>query len=256
MSDRREDLFDDEGAGYLVSVSDIMAGLLFVFIITLVAFIIQFNEAKQTQREQIEELQNNQDMRAELLKRIEQQLEEAGIQISVDPESGVLRLDKEVVPFARGEEDPLPLGRRNLQLIAEVLARVIPCFTHRPPDRPSCKPEQKDELSAIFIEGHTDSQPYPTSRDYTNWNLSSERAIESYFILEDREPSLGKLVNSQGQPLFSVSGYAARRPRTDIPGLATTDPLQRRIELRFIMTPPDTENKIDAIRELERQGVS
>ena len=36
----QHDLLEDEGAGYLISISDMMAGLLFIFIITLVAFII------------------------------------------------------------------------------------------------------------------------------------------------------------------------------------------------------------------------
>ena len=40
-------VLEDEGAGYLVSVSDIMTGLLFVFIITLVAFVIQFQDASE-----------------------------------------------------------------------------------------------------------------------------------------------------------------------------------------------------------------
>ena len=33
----------DEGSGYLVSVSDLMSGLVFIFIITLVAFILNFH---------------------------------------------------------------------------------------------------------------------------------------------------------------------------------------------------------------------
>jgi len=37
----------DEDSGYLVSVSDLMSGLVFIFIITLVAFIINFQEAAQ-----------------------------------------------------------------------------------------------------------------------------------------------------------------------------------------------------------------
>ncbi len=36
---------EDDGAGYLISVSDMMAGLLFVFLITLVAFVINFQAA-------------------------------------------------------------------------------------------------------------------------------------------------------------------------------------------------------------------
>jgi chemotaxis protein MotB len=53
-----QSLIEDEGAGYLVSVSDIMAGLLFIFIITLVAFVIQFQyatDAKEIERQNLQE---------------------------------------------------------------------------------------------------------------------------------------------------------------------------------------------------------
>lgn len=99
MNDDDNSILEDEGAGYLVSVSDIMAGLLFVFIITLVAFVIQFQDAadkkKQEQanlevrveefrdasekkekeqeflKEKVEELTNNRSIRKSLLTNIE-----------------------------------------------------------------------------------------------------------------------------------------------------------------------------------------
>ncbi len=43
-TEEHHDLLEDEGAGYLISVSDVMAGLLFVFIITLMAFILVFQK--------------------------------------------------------------------------------------------------------------------------------------------------------------------------------------------------------------------
>jgi len=42
MSREDQPLIEDEGAGYLVSVSDLMSGLLFVFIILLVGFILTY----------------------------------------------------------------------------------------------------------------------------------------------------------------------------------------------------------------------
>ncbi|MBE3884937.1 hypothetical protein HJ157_00475 [Vibrio parahaemolyticus] len=55
MSEHHE-LLEDEGAGYLISVSDMMSGLLLIFIITLVAFIINFQDAIQKQETTREQL--------------------------------------------------------------------------------------------------------------------------------------------------------------------------------------------------------
>ena len=42
MAQEEQTLLEDEGAGYLVSVSDLMSGLLFIFIILLVGFILTY----------------------------------------------------------------------------------------------------------------------------------------------------------------------------------------------------------------------
>jgi len=47
----------DEGGGYLVSVSDLMIGLLFVFLLMLMAFALQYSHAERQQRELIEQQQ-------------------------------------------------------------------------------------------------------------------------------------------------------------------------------------------------------
>ena len=47
MSDENgHNLIEDEGAGYLVSVSDLMSGLLFIFIIMLVGFILTYTQSQ------------------------------------------------------------------------------------------------------------------------------------------------------------------------------------------------------------------
>ena len=49
-----EDGLEEDGGGYLVSVSDLMIGLLFVFLLMLMAFALQYRNAEHAQRVQIE----------------------------------------------------------------------------------------------------------------------------------------------------------------------------------------------------------
>lgn len=260
MSFSDEDVLEDEGAGYLVSVSDIMAGLLFVFIITLMAFVIKFENAKAEQTKTVEQLTNNQTVRKQLLEELKKSIEaRSDVQIKIDADTGVLLLDEDAVPFASSKSKPRAQGRRNLKTIADALEAVIPCYSHTPPLGKNCSPEHKNKLEAIFIEGHTDNQPV-RRRNYSNWNLSSDRAINSYQIMMGQRPALAKLENSTSQPLFSVSGYADQRPLKDPHGEPFENARQRRIELRFIMTPPQSPDSppadVDPVSDLKAQGLN
>jgi len=88
-----------------------------------------------------------------------------------------------------------------------------------------------------------------------NWQLSTRRAIATYQFMVSREPILGRLLNGDAvrpQPLFSVAGYAEQRPLIayDEP---TDDARNRRIDIRFIMTPPRETPEI--IKAIHDQGV-
>ena len=94
----------------------------------------------------------------------------------------------------------------------------------------------KNSVDTIFIEGHTDSDPIENHPRYrSNWDLSTERAINTLTKLEEDNESLKQLKNAVGNPIFSCSGYADTRP-------VTTDEERkaenRRIDLRFTMMPP------------------
>ena len=138
MSKNDQTLLEDEGAGYLVSVSDIMAGLLFVFIITLVAFVIQFQEAsdqkeeeRETLRDKVEELTNSRSIRQELLIDIKKELKKRGIDVEIDPELGVLRLTEKTVQFRKNKAELDEIPKSNLADISSVLSSILPCYANR-----------------------------------------------------------------------------------------------------------------------------
>jgi chemotaxis protein MotB len=251
------DLLEDEGAGYLISVADMMSGLLLIFIITLVAFILNFQDAVQkqkdvteTQKEIVRKITNAEQIRSALLITIKTRLEQNNIIVEIDTEHGVLRLTEQAVLFESGAESLDDDNKNNLKIIGQVLSELVPCYSATPPTGDMCGEYKsyKGKVDSIFIEGHTDNVPINSWRMEDNWVLSAKRAITAYRELIPNT-ILADIQNISGQPVFSVSGYGEGRP---VDGhsysVPTSDPVNRRIDMRFIMTPP-------TLTEIQRQLV-
>jgi flagellar motor protein MotB len=243
----QHDLLEDEGAGYLISVADMMSGLLLVFIITLVAFILNFQDAIQkqekvteTQKSIVRKLTNREQIRKQLLLEIQSVLESQDIIVELDTEHGVLRLTEQAVLFNSSEVTLNESSKTNLEIISMVMSSILPCYAANPPDNSLCvhKAEFKGTLDSVFVEGHTDNVPMNSWRYKDNWDLSAQRAITAYRHMMNAS-TLSEMENTSGQPIFSVSGYGEGRP---VVGHAhtepTNDPVNRRIDIRFIMSPP------------------
>jgi len=261
MSDHH-DLIEDEGAGYLIAVSDMMSGLLFIFIITLVAFILNFQDAIQkqeevteTQKSIVRKLTNTEQVRSELLLSLKDELATQDIIVEVDTEHGVLRLTEQAVLFETAKDSLGEISINNLIVIGRVMSEVLPCYSRIPPKGIYCKgiEHYKGMLDSVFVEGHTDNVPINSWKYKNNWVLSAQRAISAYSYLVPNTV-LEALENTSSQPIFSVSGYGEGRPvsghKYSVP---TADPTNRRIDIRFIMTPPSL---TAAQQELVRQGVN
>jgi chemotaxis protein MotB len=254
----QDDLLEDEGAGYLISISDMMAGLLFIFIITLVAFIINFQDAIQKQKEVtraqteiVKSFTNLDQTRTELLQLLKLRLQKENILVEIDTKHGVLRLTENAVQFETASSSLDEQNEANLKTIGAVLNAVIPCYSSNPPTFQDCEGFDKSngKIDSIFVEGHTDNVPMNSYKFKDNWDLSASRAITAYRLLIP-DTVLNQIVNTNLQPIFSVSGYGEGRP---VEGHSYTypksDPTNRRIDLRFIMTPPsltDVQKNISA----------
>lgn len=83
--------------------------------------------------------------------------------------------------FASGSADPTDSCREVLALLAQQLG-MLP--------------------NKVLIEGHTDSKPFNSDRNYTNWELSADRANAARRLMES-----GGLKEDQ---VVQVRGFAAR----------------------------------------------
>jgi len=81
---RRGALAEEYGEGYLASVSDLMAGLIFIFVITLMVFALQLAEEKAVHAEKTQELVAAKVTREHILDEIKSRLERADIDVRVD----------------------------------------------------------------------------------------------------------------------------------------------------------------------------
>jgi chemotaxis protein MotB len=267
-------LLEDEGAGYLISMSDLMAGLLFIFLITLMVFVLSFQRATESRdtekdhlerettqaiverdrlRRVVEDLTNSRALRSAMLARIRVELESQGIHVEVDTEHGILHLTEEAINFPSSRAELAPEEAAKLGKIGAVLMRVLPCYAESPPAQLECDPGKEGKLESVFIEGHTDNMPYARGRFHDNWDLSAQRAMYTYRVMVDREqPGLAHLKNGDGLPIFSVTGYGEGRPR-NAHAQPTPDAANRRIDMRFIMTPPEAD--VGPVTDLRDRGL-
>lgn len=222
---------DEEEESYFVSMADMMVGLLFIFLILLLYFALQFRQTTTT-------LTGAAEARTELLKTLKRDLKKRGLVVSIDTRTGVMRLPEEI-RFESNQFELNAPGRRAASVIADELARVLPCYTVAVPGGLRCPPGRKrsaQRIDSVFVEGHTDKNVLIGGGPVeSNFDLSALRATRTFKALMEARSDLRGLVSlNDGArvPIFGVSGYGESRPSS------TDDNRNRRIDLRFLMVTP------------------
>jgi len=254
-----------DGENYFVSMTDMMVGLLFIFIILLMSFALMFRQqtdvqqsvtAKQLKkievaeevgrtlddienriRLRLSEVQEATRLRLRLLNELKTRLSREGLVVEISPSGDVLRLTESAVRFEpdrsilqdfQGSDTP----KKNVGKIARALASVLPGYAVCQSTGPSqnCRTDTQASIETVFIEGHTDE----TGRDDRNWILSAERAANTYRELISISPELRLIFNRRREEVLSISGYASTR-RIDLAGSRDAWRNNRRIDLRFVM---------------------
>ena len=186
----------DEGENYFISMTDMMVGVRFIFIIMLMTFALDFRRTTDVQedalkvaqevvrkldalqtdvREQLARMDKAERDRSRLLNDIREQLAAEGLTVQVDEANGVLRLTEDAVRFAPNRADLVDHNKENVDKIARVFERVLPKYA---PCRAGEPGECKNgvPIETLFMEGHTDT----TGIDADNWQLSTARAVNTY----------------------------------------------------------------------------
>lgn len=218
---------------YLISISDLMAGVLIIFILGLVSMIIVYKES-------VENISNINQQRAQILEEIHKNLPpEDKERIKLDAKNGILRIEADGVSnlstqdmnakavFKLNESSLTPEGERLIRDISNAIVEMK--------NNPQFAPKWK-VVDTIMIEGHTDSLPLNMG-NRTNIDLSTERASYTWkFMNATSGGTFSNMNNNDGQKLFSIAGYGEQRP---LPNLDPKDSRNRRIEFRFIVKPTE-----------------
>ncbi|NBB16286.1 OmpA family protein [Caulobacter sp. SLTY] len=247
IDDAHESEVDEEN--YFVSMTDMMVGLVFIFIIMLMYFAVQFQDvtAKLTGAD-LE--------RAKILRDLERTLKAKGVPVTIEEQNGVLRLPDAIL-FDSGRAELKPEGKVAVGHLADALRDVIPCYTDSQSadaSRPVRCPKTPYRIESVYVEGHTDVDRYSGGgmlRD--NWDLSVVRATNTYRELTIRQPGLSQRCSRrQGrcEAVLSVSGYGAERP-VDTGDSPAAKRSNRRIDLRLLMVTPDASatSEVDKVSE-------
>ena len=247
----------EEGENYFVSMTDMMVGVLFIFIIMLMVFALDFRtktdvqdnaidvarevarkleDLQQDVRAQISSMDRSQETRSKLLATLKAQLEADGMDVKIDEANGVLRLTEDAVRFDASQSVLLDRAKINVGRIARVLEKVIPAYVacRSFAGQNKCRTDVDSSIETVFIEGHTDSTGARGLDDRSNWQLSAERSVNTYREIVTVAPALRSLRNTRNEEIISVSGYASTRP-IDPNENREAWAKNRRIDLRFVM---------------------
>ena len=207
------------GSGFWISYTDVMTALLFIFIIIILYFFVQYkiqlkllseerdrlqkvNQTLEKYEKQVEEWGKVDQSLLKLLSRIEEILKKKyHMNVSLDKRNKTLNIDSSVLKFDIGKYDITDEDRTKvIKPIRDVLKEQL-------------TKEEIDNIDAIFIEGYTDDLPLYKPKTFGNWGLSALRAISFWEELKGYENnSLSYLRNKNKKLLFAVSGYANTRP--------------------------------------------
>jgi chemotaxis protein MotB len=245
----------EDGENYFVSMTDMMVGVLFIFIIMLMIFALDFRTKTDVQdnaidvarevarklddlqkdvKAEIASMDRSQEARRKLLTTLKSELNADGMDVQIDEANGVLRLTEDAVRFDPGQSALLERSRLNVGRIARVLEKVIPAYVACRTETYTCRTGLDSNIETVFIEGHTDSTGNRGGDDRLNWQLSAERSVNTYREMVTVAPTLRSMRNTSKEEIVSVSGYASTRPidpRENREAWAKN----RRIDLRFVM---------------------
>lgn len=232
---------------YQSSVSDLMSALVFIFIITVVLLTIQLQQLNKKSADALNEHKRLQIAKETLIKTIAANLEKKGIKVEPKANESIIRLPESTVSFNPGEDIPLESGKIAIKALAEELKVLLDCKNNLIKDL--CI-DGRPNIDSIFIEGHSDHKSLkglPLKIFTTNLNLSVQRALRTFEIMEEISPEVTKLKNIEGNNLVTVSGYGEKRPlKGHEIEVIEANPAKknqllsenRRIDIRFIMGIP------------------
>lgn len=222
----------EEENPYWMSFSDMMAGILIIFILVCSALVFKLSQMDEQIKENIQQLVDDLKLRDTMLNEVRQQL--ARLELYVDVEDDSIIVPEQTLDFDSGS---FAIRGKNIYA-ATALGKAL---------RDTLMQDERwKRLETIFVEGHTDSVPAINRYRMGNWELSTLRAISLWKFwteecaelfgndLKNMTTSITEEGRTRQAALFSVSGYADTRRREMNDNTEEERRKNRRINIRFV----------------------
>lgn len=222
-----------------LSMSDLMAACLYVFIILLVVYAYLFRANYEDAPAIGQAISDVVARRSMAVEAVSDALARRGIRHDAEPGVGRITFDPSEISFASGAATVDAAHGRSVARIAAALAEGLRCFVGPSgvPALRGCSDGVGGSVTAVLLAGHTDNVP-PGRRSSLDGNLalSVDRAVRLIDALE-ADPDLAALATAEGDPVLLALGAGARRP--DIRHVEpTNEPRNRRITLDIVVAAP------------------
>ena len=218
----------EEGSGYWISFSDLMSGVLIIFMLLFIYKILDYQNNIESKEAMIESLSST---RMQIISMLQEEFEKENIDILIDPKTGAIRLS-EAILFDYGKNELKEEVKIFLKKFIPIYVRIL-----------FGTDDIKSQVSQIIIEGHTDD-----AGDYIyNLKLSQERALSVVeYLIGD---SLNYDYKNDLQYNLTANGRSFSELITNEDGTVNAN-ASRRVEIKFRLNEEETLMQIK--QELEK----
>ncbi|MEE3624879.1 hypothetical protein UCD39_12900 [Nitrospirillum sp. BR 11752] len=203
----------DDQESYFASMSDLMAGIVFIFLIMLMALsMYNIDETPQSKDEQSEKAYQEtiaklMEERARMIEALLKDLQAQRIEASADAANGTLTLPAAQF-FASDATALKPEGRERMAIAATILARYLTCKADTPDMPagacPTIAPVERVDAAVI--------KATPPANGLAPQTVARIQALETSAALTSAQPTLYELVGRAGLPVLTVHGQATEQP--------------------------------------------
>jgi len=148
-----------ESVSYWLSIGDLMASILIIFILLFVFQIQNVNNELKKKEDVIDSLTA---VKNKIIAKLRSEFEKEDMRIDIDPITGAIKLDEKIL-FNRGKYELKDKGKEYLKVFIPKYIKILLGDN-----------EIKEEISQIIVEGHTDD----IGSYIYNLDLSQKRAFE------------------------------------------------------------------------------
>lgn len=213
-----KNIYDEEekSTEYWMSFSDMMSGLLMVFILFLTMAMYQVSVQEKLLLQKEEEVNKIIGVRKMIIEELKEEFENSDLQIEIDVETGAITFSNGIF-FDYDKYDIKDMGKEYLKKFIPQYIKVL------------LNDRNKEYISEIIIEGHTDK-----SGTYIyNLELSQKRAFEvAKYILSDEFNEISINEKEKLRTILTANGRSYSYYITNDKGEIDEDK-SRRVEFKF-----------------------